>query len=424
MADERRNYYYPGDVIYSGKPFVTCVPKNIQSEICSYCYARKSALKFCTCCRVSKYCNKVCQRKDWSNHKLECRFLKNLPDYELTYIIQIVGKIIIKVKGKDWALITDQIGNDTVSFADIASHTDELDSDPKLKLAFKEVAAQVREYIGEENMPPQDQVFEIIGKVLFGYTADVSPAGYVTQISGFYIGLAQLNESCVSNVFVTVEGTDVKLRAFKKIEKKIEALKISGFQRVCNRKSAKIFRSLYQKNCRCNECSLPYGTSVLTKIIDDTKAHFIIQKSEMFLELYRTLYSFQGEKLIDKEFFRRNIEIELTKQEGVLGNTNILRLELLALKCLYLGGHPREQLEDMEKLLKYMKLAFGEYYPELEIVYKSLIATSMLSQDFARFVSYNEELCRFRLTLFGDESTREINFMTSLFGHLRMFNVV
>ncbi|XP_035221918.1 histone-lysine N-methyltransferase SMYD3-like isoform X2 [Stegodyphus dumicola] len=366
----------------------------------------------------------LCKRKDWSNHKLECRFLKNLPEHELTYIIQLVGKIIIKVKGEDWTLITDQIGNDTVSFADVTSHTDELDSNPKLKLAFKEVAAEVRKYIGVENMPPQDQVFEIIGKVLFGYIANVSPAGYFTKINGFYIGFSQLNKSCIPNALVTVEGTDAKLRTLKKIEKNIKALKLNNFHKVCDMEYAKIFLSSYQKNCKCNECSLPYGTSVLTKIIDDTKAHRIIEKSEMLLELYSTLYCFQSERLIDKGFFRRNIEIALKRQEGVLGNTNILRMRLLALKCLHLGGHPREQLEDMEKLLKYMKLAYGEYYPELEIVYKRLVATSLVVQDYARFASYEEELRRFHHTLFRDESAREINFMTSLFGHLRMFNVV
>ncbi|XP_035231515.1 histone-lysine N-methyltransferase SMYD3-like [Stegodyphus dumicola] len=61
MADEKIDYYYPGDVIYTGKPFISCIQKGVQKHICGYCLSRRGPLKFCGCCRVTRYCSKSCQ---------------------------------------------------------------------------------------------------------------------------------------------------------------------------------------------------------------------------------------------------------------------------------------------------------------------------------------------------------------------------
>ncbi|KFM68233.1 SET and MYND domain-containing protein 3, partial [Stegodyphus mimosarum] len=107
MAGKETDYYYPGDLIYVGKPFISCIEKSVQKHICGHCLSRGGNLKFCGSCRVTKYCSKVCQKQAWPDHKFECLFLKNLADEESDALIHLAAKIIMKLKDKDWSLITE-----------------------------------------------------------------------------------------------------------------------------------------------------------------------------------------------------------------------------------------------------------------------------------------------------------------------------
>ena len=41
-------------------------------EICDACGAQTSTIKRCSGCKNVRYCNSVCQRSDWKNHKSDC----------------------------------------------------------------------------------------------------------------------------------------------------------------------------------------------------------------------------------------------------------------------------------------------------------------------------------------------------------------
>ncbi|XP_035226528.1 uncharacterized protein LOC118198853 [Stegodyphus dumicola] len=172
---------------------------------------------------------------------------------------------------------------------------------------------------------------------------------------------------------------------------------------IYSKNDAEIIKEFFFGDCKCRDCSLPYGTSILTKVIDETKAHTVIKDSESILDLCSTLLRLQvGDPKIWL-FLQEKVKIVLKKQEGVLGNTNILRLRLLAWKCLHVKGPPEEQVEDLEKLAEYVELAFGENYIELRLIYSHLIDVSRLLLDNTRIVHYIQKLCRLQRTFDPDD---------------------
>ena len=75
-------------------------------SICGYCgYATKETLSKCSKCKLIHYCNKDCQKKDWSRHKKECCKIKSpttrfkLPQW---------GDIDIITKSKHEELLSNQ----------------------------------------------------------------------------------------------------------------------------------------------------------------------------------------------------------------------------------------------------------------------------------------------------------------------------
>jgi len=45
---------------------------------CACCFKTTEKPKLCGGCRISRYCSKACQSKDWCYHKFDCRAVKSL----------------------------------------------------------------------------------------------------------------------------------------------------------------------------------------------------------------------------------------------------------------------------------------------------------------------------------------------------------
>ncbi|KFM72222.1 Histone-lysine N-methyltransferase ASHR1, partial [Stegodyphus mimosarum] len=232
-----------------------------------------------------------------------------------------------------------------------------------------------------------------------------------------FIGLSKLNHSCRPNTYFHYENGIAKLRATKTIRKD-EELTMNYFPMVCLILPSKIQEGIkegFLGDCKCSDCSLPYGTSVLTKVIDETRAYNIIKRTEVVLELYSALLCLGVAREANFPRFEANVKKLLKMQEGVLGDTNILRMRLLALKCFHIRGPPNEQLEDLEKLAKYLKLAFGENHMELIKVYNNLLEVSHCLLDVFRIGYYTKELFRLQQVILDEnDPTVEIcKFMAS-----------
>lgn len=55
--------------------------QTIDTSHCNYCTRTSTALKYCGKCRVTAYCSRECQLKDWSDHKPMCNTLQDLPKH-------------------------------------------------------------------------------------------------------------------------------------------------------------------------------------------------------------------------------------------------------------------------------------------------------------------------------------------------------
>ncbi|XP_035215525.1 histone-lysine N-methyltransferase SMYD3-like isoform X2 [Stegodyphus dumicola] len=397
MAEDRQQYYNPGDIIYKKKAFVTVLRKDLHAVMCENCFERSFYLKRCGACHFTQYCGKKCQEEAWSDHNLECKFLKNLPDTLVQDIVQIVAKVILKIKGKNWSEITDQIGNEIVSFADLDSRKAKLESDPKTQLLVKEVIACLETYIGEENLPETDRLIEIIGKVKNNMNSySLSPDAPKIEVHSLFIGPSLIKHSCISNSTFMFDRHIVEIRITRKIKKDIKEVTHNLFTMVCAitaHKTSRSSRRARGEECTCCDCSKPYGTSVLTKIIDDKRAYGVVIESEILLDVISSLTDIHGSDL-SRAPLPEVIEEVLKKQEGVLGDTNILRLRLLAVKCLFMNGYPSKQVKELKKLLESMKFVFGEYYEELIPIYRKLLLLGRVFLDHSTYMQYGLEFRR------------------------------
>jgi len=47
--------------------------------LCKVCFKQYGVkLKYCSVCKSTSYCSRECQVKDWKNHKMECKTMKEL----------------------------------------------------------------------------------------------------------------------------------------------------------------------------------------------------------------------------------------------------------------------------------------------------------------------------------------------------------
>lgn len=59
-----------GELIMKCHPIAHAVISSMRTKICSFCLKEQEEQLRCSQCKVMFYCNKQCQQKDWSFHKL------------------------------------------------------------------------------------------------------------------------------------------------------------------------------------------------------------------------------------------------------------------------------------------------------------------------------------------------------------------
>ncbi|KAG8171744.1 hypothetical protein JTE90_002689 [Oedothorax gibbosus] len=114
-----------------------------------------------------KYCGKSCQKNDWPDHKLECPYLRNHTDFRNKDIVHMIGKLILKLKGKDWKTATSRIFDVEVSFDDLLSQADH--GLQNLSFEVLDITTPLESYIGKENMPDKEILKELYGKVMYSF---------------------------------------------------------------------------------------------------------------------------------------------------------------------------------------------------------------------------------------------------------------
>lgn len=358
-------HYKPGALIHRENAFVRVLSRKMKEEYCDSCCKRSVTLRACTECLAVNYCSKSCQEADKLDHLMECKYMNNLPKCFLEDTVRLLGKVVLKIKGKDWKKITTNVLGKEVSFEDIDPCLEKITEDPIEKLHFIELKGLLKRYIGDDNMPDENELLKIIGKVTNhkhgASTTDSSPLTYC-----FFLGSSSFHHECIPNANIEViHHKTFKVWANKRINMETDKISITF-------RSVLFLPPKQFSDCKCSDCSLPYGESILTKILDESRAYSVISVTERFLQLI------ECEPIIPMISDLKEMANEfLHDQKGVLGDTNALRLRILAFKSITLPGSPSEKIAELEKLESYMSSIFGEYYLEMEPIYTGLMAMNV-----------------------------------------------
>ncbi|KAG8173941.1 hypothetical protein JTE90_021997 [Oedothorax gibbosus] len=289
----------------------------------------------------------------------------------------MIGKLILKLKGKDWKTATSRIFDVEVSFDDLLSQADY--GLQNLRFEALDITTPLESYIGKENVPDKDILKELFGKVAtnsFGFFCGKYPFGndfenicvnyhpfmQIVGGSALFLGVSKLDHSCVPNAFYHATGASITVRAIRTI-KKFEKVTIGYTNMVLAPLKHEFTTKLkFREKCYCSDCSQVPGESKLTKILDASKAFGVLQETEKALQLSSMLPI----NYLNPTVTRGYLKNLLKRQDGALGRTHLHRMQTLA--KLYSPEQPELSKEEMRagivELTESMKEVWGDYHPE------------------------------------------------------------
>jgi len=167
----------------------------------------------CSKCRQSYYCNNQCQKRAWSLHKYECKYLQNIAPKSPPSVVKLILRILFKNKlnPKEKEILPD---GKTRSLDDLKMHLAEIKSSPERIEAFRSFLCVIRACVGD--MFTSDTVFQTYCKVIINSTEITDVMGN-TIGTGLFLGLSAVDHSCQPNANVVFSGTRVILRAMTSI---------------------------------------------------------------------------------------------------------------------------------------------------------------------------------------------------------------
>ncbi|KAM3931204.1 histone-lysine N-methyltransferase SMYD3 [Leptodactylus fuscus] len=207
-----------GELVTSAEPFVytTCRGKNCGAAACDLCLSRGQKLQRCSQCKFSRYCNSLCQKKAWKDHKRECLCLKSVLPNVPTDSVRLIARIIFKLLEQP-----DCTSDELYSINDLQSHFKDLNEDMKQGLGH--LAATLEQYLKKEipdcsKLPPGFQTLEYFCKLTCN-SFTISDGEMQDVGVGLYPSMSLLNHSCDPNCVIVFEGTRLHLRTIKEIPK-------------------------------------------------------------------------------------------------------------------------------------------------------------------------------------------------------------
>jgi hypothetical protein len=72
-----RRAFRQGEIIFSQEPYAYAISTDL-IHICHKCLKNPTKTMRCGTCKIARYCSPLCQKSDWSTHKLECSQLKRI----------------------------------------------------------------------------------------------------------------------------------------------------------------------------------------------------------------------------------------------------------------------------------------------------------------------------------------------------------
>ncbi|XP_069810365.1 histone-lysine N-methyltransferase SMYD3 isoform X2 [Dendropsophus ebraccatus] len=240
-----------GELVTCAEPFVYTTCRSRGASVCDHCLRRRENLRRCSQCKFGRYCNTVCQKAAWKDHRRECLCLKSISPNVPTDSVRLVARIIFKLLEQP-----DCTSGELYPVTDLQSHFKDLNEDMKQGLGH--LAATLQQYLKREipdssKLPPGFQTLDYFSKLTCN-SFTISDGEMQDVGVGLYPSMSLLNHCCDPNCVIVFEGTRLHLRTVREIPQR-EELTISYIdvkmtspmrQMQCQRQ--------YCFTCDCNRC--------------------------------------------------------------------------------------------------------------------------------------------------------------------------
>ncbi|KAK4867650.1 hypothetical protein LT330_001160 [Penicillium expansum] len=207
----------PGeDVLHIKTPFVAVLDSPRLEDTCAGCFGKRqmetgNELKACTGCRVVKYCDRVCQSKDWKfAHSLECPIFKNVKPMVLPNNARALLRIVLRTARNKYDSEEFKV------FGGLETHINEISESQGQLDRINLTAKAVKNYSGTD--VDEGTVASYAAKLdLNSFNLTTSMYDRIGLYMHPYAGL--INHSCDYNSTVGFDGEELYVKAMRPIKK-------------------------------------------------------------------------------------------------------------------------------------------------------------------------------------------------------------
>ncbi|KAJ5907500.1 Zinc finger MYND-type [Penicillium taxi] len=251
------------DVLHAKVPYIIVLDSSRLGDTCAGCFGKRqldtgaAELRSCTRCRVVKYCDRMCQSRDWKlGHGIECPIYEKLQPMVLPNIARALLRMIARIGREKYD--TPEFQMFFKLFSNLETHMAEVSQSQAHTSRITYTANAVKEYSGS-NLTTEE---------IEAHTArlDLNSFNLTTSVYdriGLYLHpyVALCNHSCDYNATVGFDGKELYMKAIKPI-KKDEQIFISYIDTTTPREvRRKELSERFFFDCQCAKCER--GTDTL-----------------------------------------------------------------------------------------------------------------------------------------------------------------
>ncbi|KAJ5739302.1 Zinc finger MYND-type [Penicillium manginii] len=240
------------DVLHAKVPFVAVLDTSRLEDTCSGCFGKRqmensAELKACTGCRVVKYCDRVCQSKDWKfAHAGECPIYQKVKPNVLPNNARAIMRMVVRTgRGKYSSQELDTLSK-------LETHMNEI----------QELQANLDRIITTSKAVKNYSETDMTENVIMTYAAKLELNSFnLTTALYDRVGLymhpyaALINHSCEYNSTVGFDGEELFVKAIRPI-KKDEEIFISYIDTTTPKQvRRKELSERYFFTCKCLKCT-------------------------------------------------------------------------------------------------------------------------------------------------------------------------
>lgn len=211
--------FRPGNTIMKCEPFAYVIHDEMAPNVCQYTLdlaigkaAGEDAPVFSKCgnCKIARYSSKEAQKKDWKDHKDECKATCRVAPKRFNNETRLVAKMMSKLKRLGGKPSPEE---ELITVMDMEDHIEHRDAEARVSI--DENVMNFGDYFGYENLPDdEDKTLNHLFGVLECNGFSITDSRGITMVGvGVYPSISLLNHSMAPNCVAVSIGKTVHVRA-------------------------------------------------------------------------------------------------------------------------------------------------------------------------------------------------------------------